>query len=498
MTNSRYGSVPCKKYIRHLSLLVGIALVTSLIVASISIASAQAHQPPNHKTPTFQIEQFGALGDGKTDDTKAIEAAIAAAVKARGGNLTAVAGTYCFSGPLTLPNGVSLAGASMSTVIFKPTKAGAAFILQGVSAISLCTIDAQPGEEGYFYGTPDPNPTKHSVDAAAGASPKLTSVNFSSANFLDCNAVTMLSCTVSSTVGIFGGRNIVMEKVNFDSGYLNVNPDSNQKSTVGLSLISCTWAPTGGNSSGANIIIGGGIAKGATQGMESCNFADNEVIVLIHNDKSVAYTYFRFANNMFSGASMESTFLVQNANPNVLAYVTGNHFNTTAITGLPFAPISAIVSAPLSAGPVGGVFFNDNDVWASVVFAGGRVSATGNNFSHLGQIQCELGTNSPAWVGPLNISSNTFTLTGQKSVANNVCPILVTLSPTDSEKVTGPVMIENNKCTSTVPLPGYIVVLDAPNDRTVVSGNTVKPTGAVTAVVHTQAAYDALMQQLGE
>ncbi len=496
MINFSDGLARSKKTIGRSSLLLSLTLLTSLIVSSIGIQSAQAHTPPKHVVLNFPITKYGALGDGRTDDTKAIEAAIAAAVKARGGNLTAVAGTYCFSGPLTLPNGVTLTGASMSTVKFKPTKAGAAFILQGASAISLCTIESQPGEQGYYYATPDPNPTRHSVYATAGASARLSSVNFSSANFLDCNAITMLSCTVSSTVAIFGSHNIVIEKVNFDPGYLNINADSNQKQSVGLSLLSCTWTPSGGNSAGGVIHVGGSIAKGASQGIQDCNFADGAVNVYIDNDKSVAYTYFNFANNVYSGYSMESTLLLQNLNPNVFAYVRDNQFHTVAIPGSPFAPIAAILAGPITPTAIGPVYFTDNDVWAAVVCAGGRMSITGNKFSNLGEIQCELA--SGPWVGPLTISSNTFTLTGQTSSANNVCPILVELSPTDSQNITGPVTIENNKCTSTVPLPGYIVVLDAPNDKTNVSGNTVKPTGAVTAVVHTQAAYDALLQQLGE
>ncbi len=171
MTNTTCGLALSKKYIRHLSLLVSLALLTSVFVSStISIRSAEAHRkPPVHEIPNFPITKYGAVGDARTDNTKAIEAAIAAAVKARGGNLTAVAGTYCFSAPLTLPNGVTLTGASMSTVIFKPTKIGAALILQGTSGISSCTLDVQPGGSGYYFDTQDPNPTQRGIYGTSGA-----------------------------------------------------------------------------------------------------------------------------------------------------------------------------------------------------------------------------------------------------------------------------------------------------------------------------------------
>ncbi len=499
MTNSRYGSAQSKKYIRHLSLLVSIALLTSLIVSFINIRSAQAHgKPPVHEIPNFPIAKYGAVGDARTDNTRAIEAAIAAAVKAKGGNLTAGPGTYCFSGALTLPSGVTLTGSSMSAVTFKPTKSGAAFILQGSSGISSCTLDAQPGDTGYYFGTQDPNPSQRSVYGSAGARISLSKMNLASVVCIDCNAVVIENCTANSTIDVFGSHNIILEKITFATGYLGVYPDSSQKQSVGLSLISCTWpASDGALGGGAGIItLGGGIAKGASQGIVGCNFSNYSLQVLLQNDKSVAHTYFSFANNLFTGISEGASLSLQSANPNVLTYVSGNYFNTVAIQGFPFAPIAALISSLGNASDVGPVFFVDNDVWASVACAGGRISFTGNKFSKLGQIQCELG--SQGWVGPLTISNNSFSLSGQTSAANNVCPILVELSPTDAQNTAGPVTIEKNKCTSTVALPGYIVVLDAANDKTNVSGNTVTPAGAVTAVVHTQAAYDALLQQLGE
>jgi hypothetical protein len=494
MTNTCFSLAWSKKYIGHVPLLVSMALLTALIVSSVNMSSVQAHGKPPKEIPTFAITKYGALGDGKTDDTKAIEAAIAAAVRARGGNLTAAPGTYCFSGPLTFPSGVTLTGSSMSAVIFKPTKSGAAFILQGTSGISSCTLDAQPGDGGYYLGTQDPNPTQRSVYGSAGARISLSKMNLASVVCIDCNAVVIENCTANSTVEVFGSRSIVLEKVNFAQGYLTVNADSSQKQSVGLSVISCTWPNTGGNSGGASITVGGGIARGASQGIVGCNFADDALQIYIQNDKSVAHTYFSFANNVFTGNSMESTLFLQNANPNVYAYVNGNQFNTVAIPGVPFTPIAAILAGPATASDVGLVSFFDNTVWAPVICEGGRISITSNKFSKSGQINCQLG--SAGWVGPLSILSNSFSTSGTTSPYYS--PIFVTLSPTDSKNVTGPVTIEKNKCTCTGTLPGYILVLDAPNDKTNISGNTVTPTSAVTTVVHTQAAWDALLQQLGQ
>ncbi len=494
MINTWCGLAQSKKYVGHLFLLVGIALLTSLIFSSIKIPSAQAHTPPKHVIPNFPIDKFGALGNGVADDTKAIEGAIAAAVKARGGNLTAGPGTYCFSAALTLPTGVTLTGSSMSAVTFKPTKSGAAFILQGSSGISSCTLDEQPGGGGYYLGAQDPNPTQRSLYGTAGASVKLTSVNLASVDFIDCNAISVLDCTATSSISIFGSHNIAIEKVNFNKGYLNVEPDAKQRQSVGLSLVSCTWAQGAGNNGCCYLMLGGGVAKGAYQVIEDCNFANNQATIYINNDKSAAHTYLSFANNVCSGTSEESSLTLQNGNPNVVVYITGNKFNTVPFPSLPYGPTAVMVFNPPVLSSTGLVVMSNNSFWAPVACSGGRISITGNKFSNLGQIDASISSN--GWIGPLTISNNSFSLSGATLANSSYSTIFVELSATDSKSLQGPVTIENNKCVSTTAIKAYILVLDAANDKTNVSGNTVSPAGAMIAVLHDQNAFDALLQQL--
>jgi hypothetical protein len=443
--------------------------------------------------PNFPIANYGALGDNKTDNTTALNAAIAAAVSAKGGNVTAGPGTYLFSGPITLPSGVTLTGSSMSAVTFKPTKSGAAFVLQGTSGIAACTLLAQPGDDsGYGLSVQDPTPTQRSVYASAGASVSLMNVNLASVCCIDCDAINIMNCTENSALSIYGSRNILIENVNFNYGFLSINPDSNQKQSTGLSLVSCTWPSAPGGGSGcAYVSVGGAIAKGASQGIQGCNFANNEITIFIQNDNSPAQTYFSVANNLYTGATSDQSLFLQNGNPNVVAYVTDNKINTVA--GSRGGPLGAAISTAASAGQIGSVVVTGNDFWAPLGCSGGSISITSNTFSQWGEIVCET---SGAWLGPLTITGNSISLSGQTSNASSFCPVLVELSPTDSSNVTGPVTIQNNKCTSTVALKDYIILLDAPNDKTTVSGNTITPAGAVTAVVHTQADFDALIQQL--
>lgn len=61
-------------------------------------------------------EEYGAVGDGVTDDTSAITAAITAADSAGGGAVFLPAGTYLTSSQLTVPEGVSIVGTGSDAV----------------------------------------------------------------------------------------------------------------------------------------------------------------------------------------------------------------------------------------------------------------------------------------------------------------------------------------------------------------------------------------------
>ncbi|AQX64874.1 glycosyl hydrolase family 28-related protein [Pseudomonas syringae pv. actinidiae] len=74
----------------------------------------------------FNTKDFGALGDGVTDDTAAIQATIDAAAAAGGGEVVLAAGTYIVSGGeepsdgcLMLKSNVTLSGAGMGETIIK-------------------------------------------------------------------------------------------------------------------------------------------------------------------------------------------------------------------------------------------------------------------------------------------------------------------------------------------------------------------------------------------
>ncbi len=88
----------------------------------------------------YNVRDFGAKGDGKTDDTAAFQRALDEAGKAGGGVVYAPRGNYLFKGHLVVPNGVTLKGVWESVSAHngirdaglpKPTDDGTTFLITG-------------------------------------------------------------------------------------------------------------------------------------------------------------------------------------------------------------------------------------------------------------------------------------------------------------------------------------------------------------------------------
>jgi len=127
----------------------------------------------------FDVRQFGAVGDGKTDDTAAFQRTLDAAAQAEGGTVFAPRGNYLFKGHLNVPKAVTLAGLWQSVPAHngirdrglpKPTDDGTTFLVtegagseDGPAFITLNTNSTLKGVVLYYPeqnvdDTPKPYP----------------------------------------------------------------------------------------------------------------------------------------------------------------------------------------------------------------------------------------------------------------------------------------------------------------------------------------------------
>jgi hypothetical protein len=78
----------------------------ALLMIALFAVSAEAQNKPN----LYNVREFGAKGDGVTDDTTAFQTALDKAGKEGGGVVHAPRGNYLFKGHLNVPNAVTLEG----------------------------------------------------------------------------------------------------------------------------------------------------------------------------------------------------------------------------------------------------------------------------------------------------------------------------------------------------------------------------------------------------
>jgi hypothetical protein len=81
-------------------------ILIAIVASTIGLVSNAAAQ----KGDVYSVGDFGAKGDGKTDDTAAFQKAMDTAAQAGGGIVYAPRGNYFFAGHLSVPNAVTLKG----------------------------------------------------------------------------------------------------------------------------------------------------------------------------------------------------------------------------------------------------------------------------------------------------------------------------------------------------------------------------------------------------
>lgn len=144
------------------------------------------------------VKAYGATGNGTTDDTAAIQNAINAAVATGGAGVVRFpAGTFIVSAPLTLPNGITIAGAGTLKAA-SATQTGAIFQRVATSATELVE---------------DIRITGLAIDCVAGPSGSLNGV--------------YIDTSISAAIAI---RRVLVDHVRIDNAYLGIRRDGNNGS----------------------------------------------------------------------------------------------------------------------------------------------------------------------------------------------------------------------------------------------------------------------------
>lgn len=123
-----------EKYLKslHKALAAGQSGLTEMMSTETSAITTFDHLHLNDiitKSPWVDVRAYGAVGDGTTDDSTAIKAAIAAAPN--NGIVLFGPHTYAYSEFLTIPTYVSLCGAGAGATVLKYIGAGSCAILLG-------------------------------------------------------------------------------------------------------------------------------------------------------------------------------------------------------------------------------------------------------------------------------------------------------------------------------------------------------------------------------
>lgn len=93
----------------------GVTLGAAPLIGLVQVEDAMAAPPPT----VYDVASYGAQGDGTTDDTNAIQAAIDAANARGGGTIVFPAGTFLVTRALTLYSKIVLRGAGLRATVLK-------------------------------------------------------------------------------------------------------------------------------------------------------------------------------------------------------------------------------------------------------------------------------------------------------------------------------------------------------------------------------------------
>lgn len=176
----------------------------------------------------INVRHYGAVGDGSTDDTEAIQAAIAAAAVAGGGIVLFPEGIYCFT-RLTLKSNVTLAGVGIVSSVLKCTDSTS---VDGAMDFGSALRRADDGTGVYYIGIRDLSIVTATSNLAAAQ-----------ANFANVVGLNLAGCAYGSFTNLyvagFGYAGVVLAQANNGAeglGFTSTVQDGNYNTFTNLQV----------------------------------------------------------------------------------------------------------------------------------------------------------------------------------------------------------------------------------------------------------------------
>jgi parallel beta-helix repeat protein len=257
-----------------------VLLSTILFCTSGTALMAQVPTPPTLPiTQTIPIAQFGARGDGKTNDTEAFIAAITVAAS-EGARLQLGNATYLLTGTLSIPataKPVSIAGGTATTLLFAPAHSlDSGFVIANHTAVELKSFTIQGSGGGLNHAISVMGSTNIRMDTLRIMNIHGTGPMTTSAIILGSDNLIWITNNTFTGVGLGSGQpalNIFnYYKLDSQNIYISHNTMSGNTSNIAIGLFDTN-----------NSIVANNTIDGGNNCVSPCNNNGYGVLFYLHD-----------------------------------------------------------------------------------------------------------------------------------------------------------------------------------------------------------------------
>lgn len=299
-TNIQYlsGSVGIGTTSPYAKLSVVGQIVGSNFTATSTTATSTFNGPLLTKTPIADVRAFGAVGDGVTDDTTAIQAALNA-----NRNVYVPNGTYIVSN-LTLNNNQKLFGdGASSTLKFKTGSTG--FMLEAnTSGVLLSYLGLDGGNDQYYPGVTSAGNRSALHISELSYNTIIDSVSIHGFDNIGI-ALNGNASTQRYAPPVISNVNLYRNYVGIDTGYLITLPtDTNGGEYLRITNVDATYNRIGVRIASGNVILNNSIIETNGYGIYIAGIYNNSHGTIVGNLINHNTIYGLYAENSENGMSI--------------------------------------------------------------------------------------------------------------------------------------------------------------------------------------------------